>query len=463
MSDEHTRSIMGAYGNPVVKTPNLDNLANNGMRFNQAYTPSPICISARASFATGTQVFEHQCWDSAQPYYGQHESWMQRLTKKGHEVVSIGKLHYRGADDDTGFSNSQHAMYVTNDGNGWPPALLRKPLTDFPQAANLAAEIGPGETDYTQYDRNITSAAKKWLSTPRPTKMPWVLFISFICPHYPLIAPREFYDLYNDIELPQSFDNDGNHLRHPIHDQMREFWCYNDFFDANTQLNGLRNYYGLCSFLDDNVGQVLDVLKASGHADNTQIIYTSDHGDMTGNHGIWCKSYMYEDSVGIPLTITGPGIDKGTNNTPVSLVDIATTVESFVTDEKCLGNTGWKGQPLTKFIHSPDPDRIVISEYHDGGSPTGVFMLRKRDWKLIYFAGSYPSILFNLKDDPWELTNLAENQSEVCLHMESLLREIMDPEDVDQKAFDDQTAKIRALGGIDVIRNMQSFNHTPVE
>ena len=115
MSDEHTRSVMGAYGNDLVYTPTLDKLAASGVRFDHAYTPSPICISARASFATGTQVFQHRCWSSAEPYYGQQQSWMHRLRDRGHEVVSIGKLHYRSATDDTGGRGpiSQGATHVT--------------------------------------------------------------------------------------------------------------------------------------------------------------------------------------------------------------------------------------------------------------------------------------------------------------------------------------------------------------
>ena len=163
MSDEHTRSVMGAYGNEVVRTPTLDRLANRGVRFENAYTPSPICIPARASFATGTHTFEHRCWSSAEPYYGQQQSWMHRLRQRGHEVVSIGKLHYRSAADDTGFSRQILPMYLANGGRGWPQGLQRKPMADFPDAKEMATIIGPGETSYTQYDRDITAASVDWL------------------------------------------------------------------------------------------------------------------------------------------------------------------------------------------------------------------------------------------------------------------------------------------------------------
>lgn len=468
MSDEHTRSVMGAYGNDWVKTPTLDRLANNGVRFDKAYTPSPICIPARASFATGTHTFEHRCWSSAEPYYGQRQSWMHRLRDSGSEVVSIGKLHYRSAQDDVGFSESLLPMYLANNGMGWPQGLQRRPMIDFPQAAELAAEIGPGETGYTSYDRDIAQASVEWLEAHNSNNndKPWVLFVSFICPHFPLVAPKAFYDLYRDINLPSAYDADvDQQMKHPVIDSMRKFWNYNDYFDEQSQAQGLRNYYGLCSFLDDNVRQVLNALEQSGQADNTQIIYTSDHGDMIGNHGIWCKSYMYEDSVGIPLTLTGPGIGAGVNETPVSLVDIAATVESFVVGEYCRPEQGWKSRPLQDFVESAEANRVVISEYHDGGSPTGFFMLRKGDWKLVYFAENNPALLFNMEKDPQELVNLA-GESEftaVKQNMIESLHDILDPEKVNALAFADQNKMIDKLGGLETIREMQSFNHTPLE
>jgi choline-sulfatase len=466
MSDEHTRSVMGAYGNPFAHTPVLDELAASGVRFDNAYTPSPICISARASFATGTPVFEHRCWSSAQPYYGQRQSWMQRLRARGHEVTSIGKLHYRSALDDVGFSESILPMYVANDGRGWPQGLQRKPLADFQGTRELVQLLGPGETSYTRYDRDITAAAVDWLGARANAEQPWVLFVSFICPHYPLSAPREFFDLYRNVDLPEPYDRDaGSRLRHPVIDSMRRFWDYADHFDVDSERLGLKNYYGLCSFLDANVGQVLAALTRSGQADNTQIIYTSDHGDMIGNHGIWGKCYMYEDSVGIPMTLTGPGIPGAVNNTPVSLTDLASTIEHAVGAEVESVSAPWRGRPLQGFALAPEPERAVISEYHDGGSPCGFYMLRQQRWKLVCFAEGNPPLLFDIEQDPHELHNLADDAAHATILQQMLcqLSAILDPEAVNAQAFADQASMIEAYGGLESIRAMPSFNHTPLE
>ena len=467
MSDEHTCSVMGAYGNDLVYTPTLDKLAHNGVRFDNAYTPSPICISARASFATGTQVFEHRCWSSAEPYYGQYASWMHRLRDRGHEVVSIGKLHYRSARDDIGFTESLLPMYLANGGVGWPKALVRKPMADFPEAAEIVATLGPGETDYTQYDRDITVAAIDWLEQRSlNNSRPWVLFVSFICPHFPLSAPQRFYELYRNTELPTPYDRDPvTRLRHPVIDQMREFWNYADYFDPKTEIEGLRNYYGLCSFVDDNIAQVLEALGRSGQRDRTQIIYTSDHGDMIGNHGIWGKCYMYEDSVRIPLTFCGSGIEPGVNKTPVSLIDISATIEHAVCGQAVEAAKRWESRPLQQFVGIPEPDRPVLSEYHDGGSPCGFFMLRQGPWKYVYFSEGNPPLLFNIESDPQEFDNIAD-RAEYESNLEELrtqLYEIVDPEEVNRQAFSDQAIIIESLGGIGGIEAIPTFNHTPVE
>ena len=467
MSDEHTRSVMGAYGNEQVHTPTLDKLANTGIRFTSAYTPSPICIPARASFATGTNVFEHRCWSSAEPYYGQHQSWMHRLRDRGSEVVSIGKLHYRSAADDLGFTEQQLPMYLANDGIGWPQGLQRKPMPPYPDTAELAADVGPGETSYTQYDRDITNASIQWLKehSESISDVPWLLFISFICPHYPLSAPEQFYELYRDASLPPPYDcNPSEQLKHPVIDAMREFWDYDQYFTTQGRIEGLRNYYGLCSFLDDNVRKILETVNSGKLKDNTQVIYTSDHGDLIGNHGLWCKSYMYEDSVGIPMTITGPGVSPEVNHTPVSLTDLASTIESVVLGQSITARENWQSTPLHNFAGNPNPDRPVLSEYHDGGSPCGIFMLRKGRWKYIYYAENNPDLLFDMVNDPQEIQNLSMDPplQPVKNDMHNTLRSILDPEEVNNNALEDQSTMADKLGGLEAIRKMQSFNHTPI-
>lgn len=467
LSDEHARSALGTYRHPIVQTPVLDRFAISGTVFDRAYTPSPICIPARASLATGLHVFEHRCWSSAQPYYGQVESWMHRLRARGHDIVSIGKLHFRSGDDDNGFTEEILPMYLANDGKGWPQGLIRSPLPAFAEAAELAQLLGPGESDYTDYDRNITAAACKWISRSmkRVHSKPWVLFVSFVSPHYPLIAPPPFFDLYTHCEIPEPFANsESQRSQHPVLQEMLDFWNYDEYFDADSRRLARQNYYGLCSFVDDNIRQVLTTLDDSGQARDTVVIYTSDHGEMLGNHGFWAKSLMYEDSVAVPMIVAGQNIPVGVNNTPVSLTDMAATIEIAITGSEKPPSAPWQSRALQKFITRPEGDRFILSEYHDGGSPTGFFMIRQGDWKYVYYAGAYPAQLFDLGHDPQETQDLGENPAyaEVRAKLHGFLNQILDPDAVNAQAFAEQARLLEHLGGPEKVLAIQSFNHTPI-
>ena len=204
-SDEHNPRVQGAAGHPFISTPHLDALAARGTRFAQASTPCPICVPARASLATGRYGHEIGYWDNADAYEGSVPSWHHVLRERGHRVVSIGKLHFRGhKGDDHGFSEERLAMHI-NEGLGDLLALNRgADAQPRGGAKKLIAMAGPGESDYTRYDRDIAAQAQIWLreEAPKYTDRPWVLFVSLVAPHFPLTAPPEHYYRYANMRLP---------------------------------------------------------------------------------------------------------------------------------------------------------------------------------------------------------------------------------------------------------------------
>jgi choline-sulfatase len=203
MSDEHSRHVLGAYGNTVVKTPNLDRLAAEGTVFENAYANCPICVPSRASFATGRYVHEIGYWDNAFPYTGTPPSFGHRLHEHGHRCDSIGKLHYRGSEDPNGFDNEILPLHVL-DGKADIQGMLRQDPPKRTSTAQLAGDAGAGESTYLAYDRQIRDAAVAWLgrAARESAGKPWCLFVSFVCPHFPLVAPPEFYALYPLDSLP---------------------------------------------------------------------------------------------------------------------------------------------------------------------------------------------------------------------------------------------------------------------
>ncbi|SHJ56785.1 choline-sulfatase [Shimia gijangensis] len=462
MSDEHRRDAMGCMGHPIVKTPHLDALAARGAVFEHAYTPSPICVPARAALATGEWVHAVGHWDSATPYAGQQTSWMHQLRDAGVEVVSIGKLHFRSDKDDNGFSKEIIPMHVVG-GVGWPIDLLRSPLPDYDAASELAGDVGVGDSSYTDYDRDVTVRAEDWLRARKDSDQPWAAFVSMVSPHYPLTCPEEWYNLYDpaEMDLPVVYGEDP-----PAHTELRSlrgFWNYDDYFDAQKTREAKAAYYGLTSFMDDCVGRILAALEDSGQAEDTVVIYISDHGDMMGDQGFWTKQVMYEQSAGVPMIVAGPGVPEGRRvNTCANLRDIAATAMDVTGVDGVA-----KGRSLCELAAAPDdPNRTGFSEYHDGGSTTGTFMVRWADWKYVHYVGHDPQ-LFNLASDPDERVNLAVRGLRdpavraALVEGDKRLREICDPEAVNARAFADQKRKIAELGGEEACLTAYLFNHTP--
>ena len=466
MSDEHSREIAGCYGNRFVRTPNLDALAARGTVFENAYCNSPICVPSRASLATGEYVHRTGYWDSAAPYDGRVPSWHHRLRDAGYDVVSIGKLHFRGADDDHGFSEVLHPVHVV-DGIGDVHGLLRTEKRIREVARALAAEAGRGPSPYTRFDSRVADATVRWIRERgrRSDRNPWALFSSMVSPHYPLIAPEEFYDLYSHLDLPgPRLYGKADRPDHPVIAHYRETWNYDDFFDVERLDAGIKAYYGLCSFLDFQIGRILAALAESGFDDDTLVIYSSDHGESLGNRGLWGKSVMYEESSGVPLLISGPGIAGGQRcPTPVSLVDIYPTVVATMCGTLDARERALPGDNLIALARERPTDRVVFSELHDDGSLTGEFMVRQGSWKLVYYV-DYPPQLFDLSADPFEETDLAGRPEthDVQERLYEELRRIVDPVDVNRRVFADQEARIHRLGGVDAILSRDDFNFTPV-
>ncbi len=454
-SDEHTRDLLGCYGHPVVRTPNLDRLAAGGTRFTSAYTNSPICVPARASLQTGRYVHQLGTWSSGEAYTGKPEGWGHRLLDAGHRCVAVGKLHFQSAENPNGFDPEIVPLHV-HAGRGWVSALLRGNCPPSPAVADYARDVGYGETTYTDYDRRICDRACEWLRehATRGGK-PWTLFVSFVCPHFPLIAPERYRGQYSleTAGMPVAYA-DCARPRHPVPESVARCLNYDDFFETEAQVRAARAaYFALCTFLDDHVGRLLDCLDETRLAGRTRIIYSTDHGDMLGSHGYWAKSVMYEDSAAIPLILAGPGVPRGaTVDTPVSLVDCYPTVlESAgvpLTDE----DRELPGHSLLDIAAGETPERTVLSEYHDGGAVTGMFMIRHANWKYIHYPGYAPQ-LFDLGADPHELDDLGTSCAHAAIRerCEAALRSVLDPERVNAQALAEQAAKVAALGGAEAI------------
>ncbi len=473
LSDEHNKRVLGCNGHPMIKTPNLDALAARGTRFTNAYTNCPICVPARASFATGRYVHEHRCWDNAIAYDGQVPSWGHRLMAQGHHVTSIGKLHYASGDDvkRNGFDEEILPMHIVN-GVGDLLGLIRDELPRRKGAANLGPEAGPGESEYTRYDRAIADETVKWLKNEAPkharrTNKPWAMYVGFVAPHFPLIAPQEFYDMYpvDQIPFPDMYAQDQR-PHHPFTDAMRKSMCYDEAFDEPMVRRAIAAYFGLTTFMDHNVGRILQTLEALGMRENTRVVYSSDHGDNLGTRGMWGKSTMYEESAGIPMIMAGPDIPAGrVCDTPVTLADAFPTYVQSVGAKLEAADATLPGASLIDIANGMAPQRTVLSEYHAAASITGASMIRcgeKGQYKYVHYVG-LPPMLFDLKADPYERTDLGRDTKYAAMlaACEATLRTVVDPDVANRTAKKDQTTLIEKHGGKAAILGKGTFRYSP--
>jgi len=462
ISDEHQARALSCAGHPIVKTPNIDALAERGTRFEAAYTPCPICVPARASLATGRYVHEIRYWDNATAYDGRVPGWGVRLQASNVRVESIGKLHYRNSEDSTGFEVQHQPMHIWK-GIGQVWGAVRDPLPTRKDDIVRFDQVGAGYSKYNSYDQAVRDQAIAWLGQHARDDRPWMLFVGFVAPHFPLIAPQSYIDMYppGAMPLPTLRQRHG-YARHPWVDAQELFTPTDAEFgtDDDKRRRAVSAYYALCTMVDDHVGAICDVLDRTGLTETTNVIYTSDHGEALGQREHWGKSNLYNECTQVPLVMAGPGVSAGhICNTPVNLIDLAPTFLSTFS----LSDPTLRGRSLFDIAREPfDRNRAAFSEYHAFGSPSGAFMLRKGRWKYHEYVG-FESELFDLDSDPDEAANLANDPSysAYVAELRSDLRRIVDPEAADRQAKSDQRALVESFGGREVAFRMGTEGATP--
>lgn len=467
MSDEHQARALGCAGHDIVRTPNIDKLAGRGTRFSNAYSNSPMCVPSRASFATGQYVHQTGYWTNAHPYEGRVGSWGHALQGAGHGCVSIGKLHYRFETDPCGFDHMIIPLNVVG-GIGAPRHAIKDPIAPPLSKSVFASKVGAGDSSYQTYDQDITERTCEWLKqkAAQPSSQPWMLFSSFVCPHFPLIARQEFLDLYEVDAMPLPKDHGERKTYHPWVQAMRDATNDDSHFTDATRRLGIACYYALCSYLDANVGRILDTLDETGLSASTRVIYASDHGESLGARGMWGKSNMFEESVGIPMIVAGPDVPAGkVSNTPVSLVDGYATILQAAGVGDGEPDATHPGRSLFTLASASDQiDRVAFSEYHGMGAVTGGFMIRKGRWKYNFYAGFDHPELYDLENDPEEMHDLGSDPAYAGVRAElhGELLAICDPAEVEARSKADQHAVVESQGGRDAVLAKGAFQGSPV-
>lgn len=454
--DQMVAALSGAYEHPVVKTPNLNRLATEGVRFDNAYTSCPICSPARQSLLTGKYASNIECFDNTSILGSDQPTLCHYLSASGYDTVLSGKMHFVGPDQLHGFEKRLTTDVFPSDFT-WLPHRPDGPMDDFADFHDQPIAIDYVTAGVRQwsmqldYDEETHFRATEYLASKRShytgtlqkelpprDERPFFLCVSYCHPHEPFHVTQELWDLYEgeDIQIPDIPADLTDH-EHPMDKMLNIFHGTHrvDLDDEEALTNMRRAYYGLITYVDRKVGQLLDALETYGLRDDTVVIFMSDHGDMLGERRMVQKRTFYEYSSRIPWIISHPSsLPNGiTVDAPVSIVDVMPTILDIAhADEGMLPIDGASVLPL---LHGEqDPDRTVFAELHAEGVNTTCFMVRKGVYKYIHVAGYEPQ-LYDLVEDPREWRNLAGKPKVVDVEadLHTRLVERFDPPDIERR------------------------------
>jgi choline-sulfatase len=417
MVDQLAAPFLAAYGHKVVRTPNIDKLAANGVVFENFYSPSPLCAPARAAMMSGQLPSRNRVYDNAAEFASMTPSFAHYLRLEGYRTCLSGKMHFVGPDQLHGFEERLTTDIYPAD-FGWTPDWRKAQERVDWWYHNLLSVKQAGiaeQTNQLEYDDEVGFQAVRRLYdyARNPDQRPFCLVASFTHPHDPYAARAKYWNQYDpdDIDAPVTpcpgYDNLDPH--------SQRLWMVSamDDYDITAQdtLNARRAYYANITYLDDHVGRLLETLDDCGLADDTIVVFTSDHGDFMGERGLWYKMSFLEHSARVPLIVHYPGRFKPRRITqPASLLDILPTLSAIAGHEGHAATLD--GRSLLPLLDGADEDRDapIYGELTCEGCIAPVFMVRQGDWKLIT-CKTDPDQLFNLADDPHEATNLAGDRA----------------------------------------------------
>lgn len=415
VSDQHAPRFAGCHGDRFGVTPNLDRLAARGVVFDNAYCPSPICLPSRMSLLTGKDPHRHRCWTNDDALPSDEPTYAHALGAAGYRPELIGRMHIIGPDQLHGFT----ARPIGDHNANWPgaPGVDHGVLagTAGPDVVSLQRS-GPGCGVYEMKDEavaGIAAARLRELGAARQAgdRTPFALTVGFMLPHPPYVVnPEDYAAIPPEAAIPRLPPPAS---WHPALAAWREATGI-DGATAADRARARRAYYGLVRKLDRLAGRVLGALEAAGLADDTLVIYTSDHGDHAGDRGLFWKHTFHDDSAKVPLIMAWPGhLPEGERRAAVcSLVDLAPTLIEAAGAPPLPGIDGASLLGVARDPAAPWLDE-TFSEYgvdpgqaYGGGHCTVRRMVRDGRWKLIWHDDG-PAQLFDLAADPDELSDRA--------------------------------------------------------
>jgi choline-sulfatase len=399
LADEHSSRVCGAYGPTLAETPAIDGLASEGCLFENAYCNAPMCVPSRLSFLSGRYSSKIGAWSNVSEPPPGVPSVASLLVDHDYETAAVGKLHFVGDDRYWGFRSRRYG-----DLYGW--SHQPDPIASAPALRMFPA--GPAEIpEELMQETVVTRVGIDELARLGAGDRPFFLCLSYNRPHFPLRPPARLWERYwpDRADLPVLHPDHPSEL-HPFMQHHRRFYGVESLAEEDVR-RARAAYYACVELVDEHVGFVLEAVERLGLRESTVVLYMSDHGEMYGEHGMWRKSTFFEEAVKVPLIIRHPhAAERGRRVAEVvELVDLLPTILECAAVPVPDGLDGRSLLRLALGQTAAFRDR-AISEYYSHSIPGPMRMLRSGLWKYCWYADARPS-LFNLRDDPLELHDLA--------------------------------------------------------
>jgi choline-sulfatase len=446
MADQLAAPFLSVHGGSAI-TPNIDQLATEGVTFTSAYSNSPLCAPARFAMMSGQLNSKIGAYDNASEFPASVPTFAHHLRAAGYQTTLVGKMHFVGPDQLHGFEERLTTDIYPAD-FGWTPNWADPEGRFDWWFHNMDSVVNAGIADVSNqldFDDDVAhTAVRKLRDLARSDDdRPWMMTASFTHPHDPYVARQAFWDLYDHDAIPQptvgvlpddEHDPHSHRLRRLIAADVTEV--------TDEQIRTARHaYLANITYVDHRVGEMLDILRRHGMDDDTVVIFTSDHGDMLGERGLWYKMSYFEHACRIPLIIRTPGHSGRTlNASHVGLLDLAPTLLDLAGLEVPPIMDGSSLLPLMS--GSTDSVRTVVGEYLGEGAIAPIFMIRRGPWKFVW---SQPdgAQLYDVDDDPHELVNLVGDPdvTDITADFTTDMLRRWDPQAIDAQVRTSQEAR----------------------
>ncbi len=418
MVDQLTSFVLNAYGGSVCQTPNINALAKRGIVFDNAYCPYPLCAPSRFGMMAGRLPSKIGAYDNGAEFPAATPTFAHYLRQHDYYTCISGKMHFVGPDQYHGFEERLTTEIYPADMSWTPTPDFRDTTKDEERSYEFGVstidtvrDAGPiARSMQIDYDEDVIHHAVRELYTRARSEddRPFMMTVSLTQPHDPYVTTKPFWELYSDEGIDKPLVPFIPVEQRDPHSQSLFYHYGQDKCQLSEQdyRHARRGYYGMVSHIDALFGELLKALNNSGLAENTVVVFSSDHGDMIGERGMWFKKTLFNPAIQVPLIVAHPDHKPGRTNAPVSLLDIFPTLLDIAGIRSDDIKTEIDGRSVLPAIKGENIDGPVFAEHIDGGTAAPRVCVRDGNMKLV-LSRAYPTQLFDLSADPLELNNLA--------------------------------------------------------